>query len=167
MNDVRAPPFVPQPLGDLVEVPVRRRLVLALGKMVDARAQQLGQQKVARGAIEDIVVRHAILQLDHGLPAQAPGRRRGEANEVRLQRPGDEDRVGALGRAQAKVVFQLAYLVAAHGQPVAIVTLGPEGDAEAPAEVFQPLQWRLALEEIDLGMGRQLRQRGFRSRVRL
>ena len=129
--------------------------------------QQLVQQKVARGAIEEVVLRHAILQLDLGLPAQAPSRRRSEANEVRLQRPGDEDSVGALGRAAAEIVFQLAHLVAAHGQPVAIVTLGPEGDTEAPAEVFQPLQWRLAVGEIDLGMGRQLRQRGFRLRIKM
>ena len=43
MNDERAPPFATQPRSDFVEVPIRRRLALALGKVVDAGAQHLTQ----------------------------------------------------------------------------------------------------------------------------
>ena len=102
---------------------VRRRLVLALGEGVEGRAQHPVEQQVAGAAVEIVHALDPVLELDVDPHAEPARRRGGDAHQVRLHRPGDQHRVGALRQGLAEVEFELAHLVAAQREPGAVVAL--------------------------------------------
>ena len=115
MNEVRPAALVGQRPGAPLQRRVGRRLVLAHGERAERRAEQPVNQQVARGAVERAGVVDALFELDvrvHPEPARPGG---GEADEVRLHRPGREHRVGAVRPRLAEVELELAHLVPAEG----------------------------------------------------
>ena len=128
---------------------VRRRLVLALGERMQRCPQHPVEQQVARRAIEVPGAVHPIFELDvdrHSEPARGGGR---DAHQVRLHRAGDQHRVRAPRPRLAEVELELAHLVAAQGEPRAVVALDPELDPERRAQVGRGLQRRRHVAEPD------------------
>ena len=135
--------------GETLERGVRRGLVLADGKRMEGRAEQPVHQQVARVAVEGAGLVYALFELDvrvHPEPARAGG---GDADEVRLHRPGDQHRVGAAGLRRPEMELELAHLVAAQRQPRAVVALDPQLDAEGGAEARGGVERRGRVAEPD------------------
>ena len=132
MDDVGAAPLGRQAGRDLLQAAVRPGLVLAFAEGMQRRAQHSVDQHVAGLAVERVAFRHPLLQLDVDVHAQRARRRGGQADEVRLHRPGDQDRIGAPGAGFAHVELQLADLVAAEGEARAVVPLHEETDISDP-----------------------------------
>ena len=107
---------------------------------MDFRAQEPVQEHVAGAEIGGIFLGHTPFQLNHGKPAELARRRRGQADEVGLDGPGDQEGIGFFRLGGAAIVFELTYLVAAHGQRQGIVTLGQKLDPQAGSQTFQPVQ---------------------------
>ncbi len=117
--------------------PVGADLVLAFRIVMDLGAQQLVEQHIAGLPVALALAGHAIFQLDLAGQAQLAGRRRGQAHEIGLHSPGDQDRVGLLCLRLAQIVLELANFVAAQGQAAAVVALDEELPSEVGAEVGQ------------------------------
>ena len=128
---------------------VRRRLVLALREGVQGCAQHPVEQQVAGGAVGLAAVRHPLLELDMDCHAEFARGRGGDAHQVRLNGAGDQHRVGAPGAGLAEVELELAHLVAAEGEPGAVVPLDPEIDAERRAEIRGGIDRRRRVAEPD------------------
>ena len=120
--------------GEALERRVGRRLVLADGQRVQGRPEQPVHQHVARGAVEVAGLVHALFELDVRVHPELASRGRGDADEVRLHRPGDQHGVGAAGPRLAEMELELAHLVAPEREPRAVVALDPQLDAEGGAE---------------------------------
>ena len=114
---------------------VRRRLVLALGERVERCAQHPVEQQVAGDAVGLVHALDPVLDLDVDLHAEPARRRRGDAHQVRLYRPGHQHRIRAPCPRLAEVELELAHLVAAEGEAGAVVPLHIQVDAERRAEV--------------------------------
>ena len=82
----------------------------------------------------------------HPEPA-SPGR--GEADEVRLHRPGHQHGVGAARLRLAEVELELAHLVPPEGEPRAVVALDPQLDPEGRAEPRGRVERRRRVAEAD------------------
>ena len=81
-----------------------------------------------------------------------PSRRasgRGEADEVRLHRPGHQHGVGAARLRFAEVELELAHLVPPEGEPRAVVALDPQLDPEGRAELRGRVERRRRVAEAD------------------
>ena len=96
---------------------------VTLGERMQGRAQHPVEQQVAGRAVGLVHARDPVLDLDMDLHAEPARRRGGDAHQVRLHRPGDQHRVGALRQGLAEVEFELAHLVAAQREPGAVVAL--------------------------------------------
>ena len=121
---------------------VHRRFVLALGEGVQGCAQHSVEQQVAGGAVERAHAVHPILELDVGLHPEPPRSRGGDAHQVRLNRAGDQHRIGAACLSLAEVELELPHLVAAERETGAVVALDPEIDAEHRAEFRSGIERR-------------------------
>ena len=126
---------------------VRRRLVLALGEGMERGAQHPVEQQVAGAAVEIVPVRHPVLELDVDLHPEPARRRGGDPHQVRLHRAGDQHRVGVPCAGLAEVELELAHLVAAEGEPGAVVALYVENRGNNPSNwvAGKVLRWSMAL----------------------
>ena len=149
VNDVRPATLAGERPGEALQRRVRRRLVLAHGERVQRRTEQPVEQQVARIPVEMAGVVHAVFELDvrvHPEPARAGG---GEADEVRLHRPGGQHGVGAPRLRLTEVELELAHLVAPKGEPRAVVALDPQLDPEGRAEAGRRVERGRRVAEPD------------------
>ena len=118
-------------------------------------AQHPVEQQVAGGAVGLAAIRHPLLELDMDCHPEFARGGGGDAHKVRLHRAGDQHRVGAPGAGLAEVELELTHLVAAEGEPGAVLALDPEIDAERRAQVRGGIDRRRRMAEPDpRGSGR-------------
>ena len=104
-------------------------------------AEQAIEQDVAVVAIGVGRLRDALFQDEHAFQPELRGRCRRLSRVVGLQGAQGDQRVGALLQGVGHQIFQLARLVAAGGEPRAVVALDPE---LRPAEVSRETGHRLS-----------------------
>ena len=126
---------------------VRRRLVLALGERMQGCPQHPVEQQVAGAAVGLVHPLDPVLELDVDVHTEPARRRRGDAHQVRLHRPGHQHRIRAPCPRLAEVELELAHLVAAEGEARAVVALYVKVDAERRAQVRGGLQRRGRMAE--------------------
>ena len=102
MDHVRPAAPAGERSGEALQRRIGRRLVLAHGERMQRRAEQPVEQQVARSTVEGTGVVHALFELDVRVHPEAARPGRGDADEVRLHRPGDQQGVGPRACAPPK-----------------------------------------------------------------
>jgi hypothetical protein len=131
----------------------------ALSRFVDQfdfGIEQIQQQAIAVAGVVAIGGTQRVFQQCYTAETEFGGQCGGLANVVRLQRTGSDQRVGALRQGVCGEVFELAQLVAAHGQRRQVIALDVHLAAEPGGQPFEFFQRRRVIEQVEAGKAVQL-----------